>query len=176
MERGGSLVFSCFRFFVFSCFRFFVKPFSGKDYPGPSEKQLYENTTLQIHQLTIPEIFAYPDKKQYACIIFKRRAMTLEEYFDSLTQKVKPEDLEGIDTQINFDLKGRNMYVTVKDGKIETGEGLVEGAEVNITVKEEDLLSIIGGQTNPMMAMMMGKLKISNPGAMLKYAKILGLM
>ena len=102
--------------------------------------------------------------------------MTLEDYFDSLTQKVKPEDLEGIDTQINFDLKGRNMYVTVKDGKIETGEGLVEGAEVNITVKEEDLLSIIGGQTNPMMAMMMGKLKISNPGAMLKYAKILGLM
>ncbi len=29
---------------------------------------------------------------------------------------------------------------------------------------------------NPMMAMMMGKLKISNPAAMLKYAKILGLM
>ncbi|MCY1376331.1 hypothetical protein D9M69_638130 [compost metagenome] len=57
-----------------------------------------------------------------------------------------------------------------------SGEGAVEDAEVNITVKEEDLLSIIQGNTNPMMAMMMGKLKISNPGAMLKYAKILGLM
>jgi len=102
--------------------------------------------------------------------------MTLEDYFDSLTQKVKPEDLEGIDTRINFDLKGKNMHVTVKDRKIEAGEGPVEDAEVNITVKEEDLLSIIQGNTNPMMAMMMGKLKISNPGAMLKYAKILGLM
>ncbi len=102
--------------------------------------------------------------------------MTLEEYFDSLTQKVKPEDLEGIDTQINFDLKGKSMYVTVKDGKIEAAEGAAADAEVNITVKEEDLLSIIQGNTNPMMAMMMGKLKISNPGAMLKYAKILGLM
>lgn len=102
--------------------------------------------------------------------------MTLEDYFNSLTQKVKPEDLEGIDTRINFDLKGKNMHVTVKEGKIEAGEGPVEDAEVNITVKEEDLLSIIAGNTNPMMAMMMGKLKISNPGAMLKYAKILGLM
>jgi len=102
--------------------------------------------------------------------------MTLENYFDSLTQKVKPEDLEGIDTLINFDLKGKNMYVRVKDGKIEAAEGLSENAEVNITVKEEDLLSIIQGNTNPMMAMMMGKLKISNPAAMLKYAKILGLM
>jgi len=102
--------------------------------------------------------------------------MTLEDYFDSLTRKVKPEDLEGIDTRINFDLKGKNMHVKVKDQKIEAGEGAVEHAEVNITVKEEDLLSIIAGETNPMMAMMTGKLKISNPGAMLKYAKILGLM
>lgn len=102
--------------------------------------------------------------------------MTLEDYFNSLTRKVRPEDLEGIDTRINFDLKGKNMHVTVKEGKIEAGEGPVEDAEVNITVKEEDLLSIIEGNTNPMMAMMMGKLKISNPGAMLKYAKILGLM
>lgn len=102
--------------------------------------------------------------------------MTLEDYFDSLTQKVKPEDLEGIETLINFDLKGKNMHVRVKDGKIEAGEGVAENAEVNITVKEEDLLSIIQGNTNPMMAMMMGKLKISNPSAMLKYAKILGLM
>ena len=102
--------------------------------------------------------------------------MTLEDYFDSLTQKVKPEDLEGIDTRINFDLKGRSMYVTVKDQKIEAAEGTADDAEVNITVKEDDLLSIIQGKTNPMMAMMMGKLKISNPGAMMKYAKILGLM
>lgn len=68
------------------------------------------------------------------------------------------------------------MFVTVKDNHIDVSEGVADGAEVNITVKEDDLLSIIQGNTNPMMAMMMGKLKISNPGAMMKYAKILGLM
>ena len=102
--------------------------------------------------------------------------MTLNDYFESLTQKVKPEELEGIDTQINFDLKGRNVFLTVKDQKIEVSEGIADNAEVSITAKEDDLLSIIKGDSNPMMAMMMGKLKISNPAAMMKYAKLLGLM
>jgi putative sterol carrier protein len=102
--------------------------------------------------------------------------MTLDGYFESLTQKVKPEELEGIDTQINFDLKGRNVFLTVKDQKIEVSEGSAENAEVSITAKEDDLLSIIKGDSNPMMAMMMGKLKISNPAAMMKYAKLLGLV
>ncbi len=102
--------------------------------------------------------------------------MTLNDYFESLTQKVKPEELDGIDTQINFDLKGQNVFLTVKDKKIEVAEGIAENAEVSITAKEDDLLSIIKGDSNPMMAMMMGKLKISNPAAMMKYAKLLGLM
>jgi putative sterol carrier protein len=102
--------------------------------------------------------------------------MTLDGYFESLTQKVKPDELQGIDTQINFDLKGRNVFLTVKDQKIEVSEGSAENAEVSITAKEDDLLSIIKGDSNPMMAMMMGKLKISNPAAMMKYAKLLGLM
>jgi putative sterol carrier protein len=68
------------------------------------------------------------------------------------------------------------MNLIVNDGAISVHEGLAEEAEVSITAKEEDLLSIIKGDTNPMMAMMMGKIKISNPAAMMKYAKILGLM
>ncbi|MBK8429598.1 MAG: hypothetical protein IPL27_28240 [Lewinellaceae bacterium] len=35
---------------------------------------------------------------------------------------------------------------------------------------------MLSGDLNPMMAMMTGKLKISNPGEMLKYAKMFGLM
>ncbi len=102
--------------------------------------------------------------------------MTLNDYFDSLLQKVKPEELEGIDTKINFDLKGKNVFLTVKDKQIQVSDGVADDAEVSITAKEDDLLSIINGDSNPMMAMMMGKLKISNPGAMMKYAKLLGLM
>lgn len=102
--------------------------------------------------------------------------MTIQDYFDNLSTKINPNDLEGIDTKINFDLKGQEVFLEVKDNKIMVHQGQAENAEVNIKASSEDLLSIIKGDTNPMMAMMMGKLKISNPGAMMKYAKILGLM
>lgn len=103
--------------------------------------------------------------------------MTLQDYFENLSSKVKPEDLEGIDTKINFDLKSEKVSLQVKDNRITVTQGEeAPDAEVNITAKAEDLLAIIKGDTNPMMAMMMGKLKISNPAAMMKYAKILGLM
>lgn len=102
--------------------------------------------------------------------------MTINDYFEKLTTKINPADLEGISTKINFDLKGKEMHLVVKDGTLTANEGLADEAEVSITAKEEDLLSIINGDTNPMMAMMMGKIKISNPAAMMKYAKLLGLM
>ena len=102
--------------------------------------------------------------------------MTINDYFEKLTTKINPADLEGISTKINFDLKGKEIHLVVKDGTLTANEGLADEAEVSITAKEEDLLSIIKGDTNPMMAMMMGKIKISNPAAMMKYAKLLGLM
>jgi putative sterol carrier protein len=102
--------------------------------------------------------------------------MTIQNYFDNLSTKINPDDLEGIDTKINFDLKGQEVFLEVKDKKITVHQGQADNAEVNIKASPDDLLSIIKGDTNPMMAMMMGKLKISNPGAMMKYAKILGLM
>ncbi len=102
--------------------------------------------------------------------------MTLSDYFTKLQTTLTPDKLEGVDTIINFDLKTSAKALTVKDGKIAVEEGLVDGAEITLTASEEDLMSIISGDSNPMMAMMMGKLKVSNPGAMMKYAKILGLM
>jgi putative sterol carrier protein len=102
--------------------------------------------------------------------------MTLSDYFNNLQTSVPADKLEGVDTIINFDLKTSAKALTVKEGKFSVEDGLVEGAEITLTAAEDDLLGIIKGDTNPMMAMMMGKLKVSNPGAMMKYAKILGLM
>ncbi len=117
--------------------------------------------------------------KYYLClylILLYFLIMTIEDYFAKLTTSVNPELLEGIDTIINFDMKGKDAHIVVKDSIISVYEGAANGAEVSIVAKESDLLSVINGDTNPMMAMMMGKLKISNPAAMMKYAKILGLM
>jgi putative sterol carrier protein len=101
---------------------------------------------------------------------------TLLEYFKSLETKLTVAELEGISTQINFELGEKDYHLKVQDQKISYAEGKLEDAEINIKSSESDLLDIIKGETNPMMAMMLGKIKISNPGAMMKYAKLLGLM
>lgn len=70
--------------------------------------------------------------------------------------KCKTGAFGGIDTVINFDMKGKDAHIVVKDNAISVHEGAADGAEVSITAKESDLLSVINGDTNPMMAMMMG--------------------
>ena len=40
----------------------------------------------------------------------------------------------------------------------------------------QEFFESLPSKVNPMMAMMTGKLKISNPGEMMKYAKVFGLM
>jgi putative sterol carrier protein len=48
--------------------------------------------------------------------------------------------------------------------------------EITLKAKAEDFAKIAAGDMNPMTAMMFGKLKVSNPAAMMKYAKMLGFM
>lgn len=102
--------------------------------------------------------------------------MTAKEFLVGLANKLKPEDIGDVNTVIHFDLKGESYTLKVAEGKAEFLESLVGESEVTLTASPEDLVKIATGDTNPMMAMMTGKLKISNPGAMMKYAKMLGLM
>jgi putative sterol carrier protein len=102
--------------------------------------------------------------------------MTAKDFLIGLSSKLKPEDIGDVNTIIHFDLKGESYTLKVADGKADFSEGLNGESEVTLTASPDDLVKIATGETNPMMAMMMGKLKISNPGAMMKYAKMLGLM
>lgn len=102
--------------------------------------------------------------------------MTAKDYLSSLPAKISPDDIKDINTVLHFDFKDEQYSIEVKDGAATFKEGMEGDAEVVITAKADDFVKIASGETNPMMAMMMGKLKISNPGAMMKYAKMLGLM
>ncbi len=54
--------------------------------------------------------------------------MTIQNYFDNLSTKINPDDLEGIDTKINFDLKGQEVFLEVKDKKITVHQGQADNA------------------------------------------------
>ncbi len=103
--------------------------------------------------------------------------MSAKEYLQNTAARLTPSEVEGVSTILHFDFGGSANYaIVVADGKAEFKEGMEGEAECVIKADADDFVKVATGDMNPMMAMMMGKLKISNPGAMMKYAKMLGLM
>ncbi len=96
-----------------------------------------------------------------------------------LPSKVSPQAIEGMETTFHFDIDGEEggqITLQVKDGTCEASEGLVGDPKCVVKAKDQNLMKVLKGDLNPMMALLTGKLKITNQGEMLKYAKIFGLM
>jgi putative sterol carrier protein len=103
--------------------------------------------------------------------------MNVKEYLFSLPDKVNPEVIEGHNTIFHFDIGDTGTFtVSIKAGKMHAEDGLHGEPVCKVTTTADSFEKLISGSLNPMMAMMTGKLKISHPGEMLKYAKIFGLM
>ncbi|MBL7818733.1 MAG: SCP2 sterol-binding domain-containing protein [Saprospiraceae bacterium] len=104
--------------------------------------------------------------------------MTAQEFLAGLPAKISPEALIGVETTFHFDLDKGGLQKTLRiaNGKLDLLDGLVGEAKCAISAKSETLMNVVSGKENAMMAVMMGKIKISNPSEMMKYAKLLGIM
>lgn len=103
--------------------------------------------------------------------------MDIKTFLLSLPERVRPETVEGLTTLFHFDIADAGLFtVKLDDGKMSVSEGLEGDPACKVTTSADTIGKILSKDLNPMMAMMSGKLKISNPGEMLKYAKVFGLM
>jgi putative sterol carrier protein len=104
--------------------------------------------------------------------------MTAAEFLANLPSKVNPDALVGMDTVFHFNLDDGALQqtITVTDGKMEMQNGLIGEAKCSVSAKSDTLMKLVKGEENPMMAVMMGKIKISNVSEMMKFAKIFGIM
>lgn len=103
--------------------------------------------------------------------------MDVKEFLFSLPSKLKPEVLEGHNSLFHFDIADAGQFtLTLADGKLEVTEGFSGEPTCKVTTSAESFSKLLKGELNPMMAMMTGKLKISNVSEMMKYAKVFGLM
>lgn len=108
--------------------------------------------------------------------------MNSETFLLSLPEKVDPATLEGLETVFHFIIKQSDgqdpneITVKVKDRTVTSEHGLHGEPKCVVKTSDENLMKLLKGDLNPMMAILTGKLKISNQGEMLKYAKIFGLM
>lgn len=105
--------------------------------------------------------------------------MTAKEFLENLPEKVRKEAIEGQETTFHFDLSGDGggqVTLKLEDGEMKAAEGLEGDAKCVVKADAENFMKVVKGDLNPMMAVLTGKLKISNQGEMLKYAKMFGLM
>ena len=106
-------------------------------------------------------------------------AKTAAEFIESLPARATPEALEGMETNFYFDLSGEGggqYSVIAHDGRLTVEEGKVGDPKCEVRADAGKFMDVVRGDTNPMMAVMTGKIKITNTGELLKYAKIFGLM
>ncbi|MBK6930438.1 MAG: SCP2 sterol-binding domain-containing protein [Saprospirales bacterium] len=100
----------------------------------------------------------------------------IRQFLFDLPQKVNPDAVAGLSTLFHFDFGEAGQFtLQLADGKLNVTEGLSGEPRCKVATTAETFAKLLAGDLNPMMAMMTGKLKISNPGEMLKYAKIFGL-
>jgi putative sterol carrier protein len=105
--------------------------------------------------------------------------MTSSEFIHSLPARVNPDAIANMQTVFHFDVEGEGggqYTVVLNDGKMEVSPGLIGDSKCLVKTNNDNFMAVINGTLNPLMAIMMGKLKINNQGEMLKYAKIFGLM
>lgn len=105
--------------------------------------------------------------------------MTATEFINSLPERANADALGDKETIFHFDVSGDGggqYTVKVKDGKIHVTPGVEDEARCTVKTTNDNFMAVINGTLNPLMAIMTGKLKISNQGELLKYAKIFGLI
>ena len=97
----------------------------------------------------------------------------------SLPNKFDGTGLEEESAIFNFNItgtEGGDYTVSIDKGVCTVVEGMSDSADCTIKSSEENLTKIINKDLNAQMALFTGKLKISNLGIMMKYAKKFGLM
>lgn len=98
--------------------------------------------------------------------------MTAKEIMLGLPARLKTEEAAGQSGTFHFQLEGEtggDFTVSVADGACTVTEGLSGEADCIISAAANDFEDAEEGRVNKQMAVMMGKIKISNLGAMLKF-------
>jgi len=105
--------------------------------------------------------------------------MTATEFINGLPAKVPADVLDGLSTLFHFDISGEGggqYTVKVADKQLDVTEGLEGEPKCVVKATSDNFVDVVTGKANPMMAILMGKIKISNQGELIKYAKIFGLI
>lgn len=105
--------------------------------------------------------------------------MTAEEFIKGLPDRVSPDALEDKSTCFHFDLSGEGacqLTVVVDDSSVSVLEGLNHNPACVVKGNAGHFMKVVNGEMNAFMALLTGKIKVSNQKELQKYAQIFGLI
>ncbi len=101
--------------------------------------------------------------------------LTAKEIVTSLPNRLKKDKVNGENMLFHFDLSGDNggqFSVQIKDGNCTVDSGFTSTADCIVSTEDSVYEDLELGRLNPEMAVMSGKIKISNLMAMMKFSKL----
>lgn len=85
--------------------------------------------------------------------------MTALEMLHKLPIALNPQASAGTNCTIQFNVS-QPTYVVIRDGACEVTEGSAEAADLTLALSDDDLVGLLTGKLDGMMAMMTGRLKL----------------
>ncbi len=116
-----------------------------------------------------------PLKKESSKPNMDKKPEVASEIIRSLEARFKPEKAGDFEAVFHFDIAGNNggqFTAIIGNGACQVKEGHEGDATCTVATKDTVYEEIELGKRNPEMAVMMGKIKISNIGEMLKFSKL----
>lgn len=103
----------------------------------------------------------------------------IDNIFPQMVENFQPEKAQGVDATIQFELSGDNggtYWVKVENGETVThGDGTIENPDMTVKSTADDFYAIVSGESNPMQAFMMGKIKLDNMNLGMKMTSMFGM-
>lgn len=101
--------------------------------------------------------------------------MHARELIYSLPERLKADSGKGISLIYHFRISGENggdFTFELDNGKAAVKNGLIGDPKCVVEAKDTDYEDVEYGRTNAQMAVLFGKIKVSNIGSMLKFVEM----
>ncbi len=89
--------------------------------------------------------------------------LTAKDIIAYMPERFNPAHADGINADMQLHLTGNDggdWVVSVRSGECTVSSGTVPNPRVNLSADARDFVSVVTGKMNPMMAYMMGKLRV----------------
>lgn len=135
---------------------------------------LHFATVYTIYEVMFPTDYYTTITESVLFVFCTPMHTTAKQILESIPQRFRPEKAQGYNTVFHFDITGNEVLqytVTINNGRCNVQQSLIGTADCTVTTSADTYIALETGKSNPQMALMTGKVKVSNIAAMMQFSK-----